>query len=154
MTSPICAAFLEEAARTYRKYGIALMFISQGITEWGSMKNSEAIRDSISTYILFKLSSKVAEETVKYINGHEGDLLCLQSLTTVPGEYSQAYMIQKRTQDTRRLVMEFTMPPLLYAATTTRPADKVEFEKLISSGLSITDAIIEFSKKFPKGKTS
>lgn len=98
MSSPICAKFLEEAARTYRKYGIALMFISQGITEWGSLKNSEAIRDSISTFFLFKLSANVAEETVRYIQGHEGDLLAMRSLVTEPGQFSQCYMIQRRTR--------------------------------------------------------
>jgi hypothetical protein len=51
----------------------------------------------------------------------------------------------------RRLVMELTMPPLLYAATTTRPADKLEFEKLIASGLNVNDAIIEFAKRHPRG---
>jgi type IV secretory pathway VirB4 component len=151
MASPICAKFLEEAARTYRKYGIALMFISQGIAEWGSLKNSEAIRDSISTFFLFKLSANVAEETVRYIQGHEGDLLALRSLVTEPGQFSQCYMIQRRTQGTRRLILELTMPPLLYATTTTRPADKLEFEKLVGSGLTLTDALIEFAKRYPKG---
>lgn len=151
MASPICAKFLEEAARTYRKYGIALMFISQGIAEWGALKNSEAIRDSISTFFLFKLSASVAEETVRYIQGHEGDLLALRSLVTEPGQFSQCYMIQRRTQGTRRLILELTMPPLLYATTTTRPADKLEFEKLVASGLTLTDALIEFAKRFPKG---
>lgn len=151
MASPICAKFLEEAARTYRKYGIALMFISQGIAEWGALKNSEAIRDSISTFFLFKLSASVAEETVRYIQGHEGDLLALRSLVTEPGQFSQCYMIQRRTQGTRRLILELTMPPLLYATTTTRPADKLEFEKLVASGLSLTDALIEFAKRYPKG---
>jgi conjugal transfer ATP-binding protein TraC len=113
MSSPICAAFLEEAARTYRKYGIAIIFISQGITEWGSLKNSEGIRDSISTFFLFKLSDNVAEATVNYFRGHEGDLLAMRSLTTEPGRYSQCYMFQKRTNGMRRLIMEMTMPPLL-----------------------------------------
>jgi hypothetical protein len=151
MASPVCAKFLEEAARTYRKYGIALMFISQGIAEWGALKNSEAIRDSISTFFLFKLSANVAEETVRYIQGHEGDQLALRSLVTEPGQFSQCYMIQRRTQGTRRLILELTMPPLLYATTTTRPADKLEFEKLVSSGLPLTDALIEFAKRYPRG---
>jgi len=151
MSSPICAAFLEEAARTYRKYGIAIVFISQGISEWGSLKNSEGIRDSISTFFLFKLSDNVAEATVNYFRGHEGDLLALRSLVTEPGRFSQCYMFQKRAQGMRRLVMELTMPPLLYAATTTRPADKLEFEKLIASGSTISDAIIEFAKRHPRG---
>jgi hypothetical protein len=60
-------------------------------------------------------------------------------------------MFQKRAQGMRRLVMELTMPPLLYAATTTRPADKLEFEKLIASGLNVNDAIIEFAKRHPRG---
>lgn len=154
MASPICAQFLEEAARTYRKYGIAIMFISQGITEWGALRNSEAIRDSISTYFLFRLSDNVAQETVKYIRGHEGDVLALRSLITEPGEFSQCYMLQRRTSGVRRLVLEFTMPPLLYAATTTRPVDKLEFEKLLASGLSLTDTIIEFAKRFPQGVRS
>lgn len=151
MSSPICAKFLEEAARTYRKYGIAIMFISQGITEWGALGNSDAIRDSISTFFLFRLSGNVAEETIKYIRGHEGDLHAMRSLVTEPGQFSQAYMIQKRTNGMRRQVLEFTMPPLLYAATTTRPSDKQAFEKILASGLSITDAIIEFSKRYPRG---
>lgn len=154
MSSPICAQFLEEAARTYRKYGIAIMFISQGITEWGSLRNSEGIRDSISTFFLFKLSARVADETIKYIQGHEGDLVALRSLVTEPGEFSQCYMVQKRTAGVRRMVMEFTMPPLLYAATTTRPADKLQFEKLIASGMGLTDAIVEFAKRYPKGVRS
>jgi hypothetical protein len=49
------------------------------------------------------------------------------------------------------MVMEFTMPPLLYAATTTRPADKLQFEKLMASGMGLTDAIIEFARRYPKG---
>ena len=151
MSSPICAAFLEEAARTYRKYGIAIMFISQGISEWGSLKNSEGIRDSISTFFLFKLSHSVAEATVNYFRGHEGDIAALQSLVTEPGRYSQCYMFQKRTGGMRRMIMELTMPPMLYACTTTRPSDKLEFEKLTAAGMSISDAIIEFAKKFPRG---
>jgi type IV secretory pathway VirB4 component len=151
MSSPICASFLEEAARTYRKYGIAIVFISQGISEWGSLKNSEGIRDSISTFFLFKLSDNVAEATVNYFRGHEGDLIALRSLTTEPGRFSQCYMFQKRATGMRRLVMEMTMPPILYAATTTRPADKLEFEKLVASGLNINDAIIEFAKRYPRG---
>ena len=151
MSSPICASFLEEAARTYRKYGIAIMFISQGISEWGSLKNSEGIRDSISTFFLFKLSDNVAEATVNYFRGHEGDILALRSLVTEPGKFSQCYMFQKRTTGMRRLILELTMPPLLYATTTTRPADKLEFEKIMASGLSINDAIVEFARRFPRG---
>jgi hypothetical protein len=49
------------------------------------------------------------------------------------------------------VILELTMPPLLYATTTTRPADKLEFEKLLSSGMSLTDALIEFAKRYPKG---
>ena len=113
--------------------------------------NSEAIRDSISTFFLFKLSANVAEETVRYIQGHEGDLLALRSLVTEPGQFSQCYMIQRRTQGTRRLILELTMPPLLYATTTTRPADKLEFEKLVGSGMTLTDALVEFAKRYPKG---
>ena len=154
MSSPICATFLEEAARTYRKYGIAIMFISQGISEWGSLKNSEGIRDSISTFFLFKLSDNVAEATVNYFRGHEGDIVALRSLVTEPGKFSQCYMFQKRTAGMRRLILELTMPPLLYATTTTRPSDKLEFEKLIASGYSINDAIIEFAKRYPRGVTS
>lgn len=53
---------------------------------------------------------------------------------------------------TRRLILELAvMPPLLYATTTTRPADKLEFEKLVGSGLTLTDALIEFAKRYPKG---
>jgi hypothetical protein len=93
----------------------------------------------------------VAEQTVRYIQGHEGDLLALRSLVTEPGQYSQCYMIQKRAQGTRRMILELTMPPLLYATTTTRPADKLEFEKLLGSGMTLTDALIEFAKRYPKG---
>ena len=52
---------------------------------------------------------------------------------------------------TRRMILELTMPPLLYATTTTRPADKLEFEKLLGSGMTLTDALIEFAKRYPKG---
>ena len=100
---------------------------------------------------VFKLSANVAEETVRYIQGHEGDLLALRSLVTEPGQFSQCYMIQRRTQGTRRLILELTMPPLLYATTTTRPADKLEFEKLVGSGMTLTDALVEFAKRYPKG---
>jgi hypothetical protein len=93
----------------------------------------------------------VADQTVRYIQGHEGDLLALRSLVTEPGQYSQCYMIQKRAQGARRMILELTMPPLLYATTTTRPADKLEFEKLLGSGMALTDALIEFAKRYPKG---
>ena len=60
-------------------------------------------------------------------------------------------MIQKRAQGARRMILELTMPPLLYATTTTRPADKLEFEKLLGSGMTLTYALIEFAKRYPKG---
>ena len=78
-------------------------------------------------------------------------MLALRSLVTEPGQYSQCYMIQKRAQGTRRMILELTMPPLLYATTTTRPADKLEFEKLLGSGMALTDTLIEFAKRYPKG---
>lgn len=151
MNSPICAAFLEEAARTYRKYGIAILFISQGISEWGALKNAEGIRDSISTFFLFKLSDAVIDETIAYIRGHEGDAAALRSLSTDPGRYSQCYFIQRRVNGMQRNILEITMPPLLYAATTTRPADQAEIERLRNSGLSLQAALAEFSQRYPHG---
>jgi len=154
LQDPIIRRFVAECFRTFRKTGTGIIGISQGIEEWTNLgEEKAAILNNTHTYIILKQSSTsaVASATVELnLNAQESGLLGV--LATVPGEFSQGLLHQQRADGTVDSVVIVNRPtPLLYAMSTTNKRDKDMMQSYRDEGLSTVEAIVRFSKEYPRG---
>ncbi|MGN4195280.1 type IV secretion system protein TraC, partial [Burkholderia gladioli] len=137
------ADFVNEGYRRARKYEGSFFFATQGITDAGMNKATQAAFDNSA----WKFHLKQSDDTLKKIE--KGDVMdlspglkrMLKSLSPVPGRYSEFVLVDPNggTHLLRHIPDEFT----LAMATTKGPA--FEFMKgLRAGGMSTEDAIRAF----------
>lgn len=154
LQDPIIGKFVSEAFRTFRKTGTGIIGISQGIEEWTNLgAEKDAILNNTATFIILKQSSNNAVEAASReltLNPQESGLI--RELVTIPGEASQALLRQQRSDGTQESIVIINRPtPLLYAMSTTNRQDRNKIEDIKEEGFSYVEALVEFSKRFPKG---
>jgi len=155
LQDPIIGKFVSEAFRTFRKTGTGIIGISQGIEEWVNLgEEKDAILNNTASFIMLKqASANAVASATRELNLSPQESAIINRLTTIPGEYSQALLRQDRTDGTQESVVLVNRPtPLLYAMSTTNPRDRAALLDIRETQkLSYVDALVEFSKKYPKG---
>jgi hypothetical protein len=151
--NPIMSKFLEEAFRMYRSLGIAMIGVSQNISDWTNIRNPTAIMNQISHSFLLRQSSvQAAKDCRAARNFSEVEEAHLTSLSTKTGYYSECLLTQNMANGgliSHRLI---TRPsPLMYAMQTSRKSDKLKIEEYRQNGMSFVDAITKFSQIYPTG---
>ena len=115
--------FMEAAARRFRKYGCALVVITQGIDDLFKSPTTQAIYNNAAHLILLQqkpeILSKVLEEKKLVLSEFAEELV--RSLHTRPGKYSEMYVkCDQVTEGVVRLVVD----KLSYWLFTTHDKDK------------------------------
>jgi len=146
LKSNSAASFMEYCARTLRKTGSGITFITQGVEEIVASPIGPAILNNTATkfVMLQRGDSEILRDTLK-LNGQE--LALIQSLGQRKGEFSEGFMIEG---DHRQVVRIFPSP-FEYWLSTSDAQDNLYLSELRAQGLSLVDSIEKAALEYPKG---
>jgi len=147
LKSQAAANFMEYCARTLRKTGSGITFITQGLEEIVASPIGSAIINNTATKLILlqRGDTKTLVNTLK-INPQE--LALIQSLRSKKGEYSEAFLIEGE----ERQVIRVYPHPLEYWLSTSDAKDNLHLQKLMESqGLSLWDAVKSAANAYPWG---
>lgn len=146
LKSPAASAFMEYAARTFRKTGSGITFITQGVEEINQSGIGSAILNNTSTKLVMlqKADIAVLREALK-LNSRE--LKLIQQLARVKGVYSEGFLMNGES----RQVIRIQPTPIEYWISTSEADDNAYIDKLCLSGLSLEEAILKAATDAPSG---
>ncbi|MFN8789989.1 MAG: VirB4 family type IV secretion system protein [Bdellovibrionales bacterium] len=146
LKSNAAASFMEYCARTLRKTGSGITFITQGVEEIVASPIGPAILNNTATkfIMLQRGDSEVLRDALK-LNSQELNLI--HSLGQKKGEYSEGFMIE----GDHRQVVRIYPSPFEYWLSTSDAQDNTYLAQLRESGLDLVQAIERAAIQFPKG---
>lgn len=146
LKSNAAASFMEYCARTLRKTGSGITFITQGVEEIVASPIGSAILNNTATkfIMLQRGDSEVLRETLK-LNNQELNLI--HSLGQKKGEYSEGFMIE----GDHRQVVRIYPSPFEYWLSTSDAQDNAYLAELKESGLDLVQAIEKAAHHYPNG---
>lgn len=146
LKSNAAAGFMEYCARTLRKTGSGITFITQGVEEIVESPIGHAIMNNTATkfILLQRGDSEILKNALK-LNSQELNLIF--SLEQTKGEYSEGFLIEG---DDRQVIRIYPSP-FEYWLSTSDANDNRHIQTLRESGMSLVEAIEEAAKKFPRG---
>lgn len=146
LKSPAASSFMEYAARTFRKTGSGITFITQGVEEIVQSPIGSAILNNTATKLIMlqKGDTRILNDALK-LNSQE--LQLIQSLEQRKGVYSEGFLMEGE----ERRVIRIAPSPLEYWISTSDARDNLYLEKLRAQKHSLESAINEAAKKAPFG---
>lgn len=146
LKSPAAAHFMEYAARTFRKTGSGITFITQGAEEIvGSGIGSAILNNTASKLVMLqKGDTRVLKEALK-LNSTELNLI--QSLEQKKGIYSEGFFIAGEA----RQVIRIQPSPLEYWIATSDSRDNEYLKQLMGNGKSLAEALMLAAATAPLG---
>ncbi len=146
LKSPAAANFMEYAARTFRKTGSGISFITQGVEEIIGSGIGPAILNNTATKLVMlqKGDTKILSETLK-LNATE--LKLIQSLEQRKGLYSEGFFIAGEA----RQIIRIQPSPLEYWISTSDSRDNQFVKKLMDEGQTLQESLIRAAELAPFG---
>ena len=146
LKSESAANFMEYCARTLRKTGSGISFITQGIEEIVSSPIGSAIINNTATkfVMLQRGDFELLGKTLK-LNSQEINLI--HSLQQKKGLFAEGFMIE----GDHRQVIRVVPSPIEYWLSTSDVQDNSYIESLCEKGLSLIEAIRHAAKQYPNG---
>jgi len=147
LQSPAASSFMEYAARTFRKTGAGITFVTQGVEEIIQSPISSAILNNTATKLVMlqKGDTRVLAQALK-LNNQE--LRIIQSLEQRKGVFSEGFLM---AGDARQVIRIFPSP-LEYWISTSDARDNQFLEKMMAAdGLPLTEAVKRASVVAPFG---
>jgi type-IV secretion system protein TraC len=146
LKSEASANFMEYCARTLRKSGSGITFITQGVEEIVASAIGPAILNNTATkfIMLQRGDTEILKNTLK-LNTQE--IALIQSLEQRKGQFSEGFMIE----GDRRQVVRIYPSPFEYWLSTSDAQDNHFLDQLRVKGLSLVEAIEKASTEFPRG---
>lgn len=149
LKSNAAASFMEYCARTLRKTGSGITFITQGVEEIVASPIGPAILNNTATkfVMLQRGDSEILRDTLK-LNDQEISLI--HSLGQKKGEFSEGFMIEG---DHRQVVRIFPSP-FEYWLSTSDAQDNLYLSELRNQGMDLVAAIEKAAEVYPNGVAS
>jgi type-IV secretion system protein TraC len=146
LKSNAAAGFMEYCARTLRKTGSGITFITQGVEEIVESPIGPAIMNNTATkfILLQRGDSEILRNALK-LNNQELNLI--YSLEQRKGEFSEAFMIE----GDNRQVIRIYPSPFEYWLSTSDASDNRYIQELRDKGLSLVQAIEKAAATYPNG---
>lgn len=146
LKSNAAAGFMEYCARTLRKTGSGITFITQGVEEIVESPIGPAIMNNTATkfILLQRGDSEILKNALK-LNSQELNLIF--SLEQRKGEFSEGFMIE----GDHRQVIRIYPSPFEYWLSTSDASDNRYIQELRESGMSLVDAIEKAAVTYPNG---
>lgn len=152
LKSSAAAGFMEYCARTLRKTGSGITFITQGVEEIVDSPIGSAIMNNTATkfIMLQRGDSEILKNALK-LNSQELNLV--YSLEQRKGEFSEGFMIE----GDHRQVVRIYPSPFEYWLSTSDASDNAYLQELRDQGLTLVEAIekaaITYSNGIAQGKS-
>ena len=149
LKSQAASSFMEYAARTFRKTGSGISFITQGVEEIIAGGMGPAILNNTATKLVMlqKGDTNVLRDALK-LNSQE--LRLVQSLEQRKGVFSEGFLMEGES----RQVIRIQPSPLEYWISTSDARDNQFLESLKSKHQSLEDALLEAARLAPFGVSS
>lgn len=146
LKSNAAAGFMEYCARTLRKTGSGITFITQGVEEIVESPIGPAIMNNTATkfILLQRGDSEILKNALK-LNSQELNLIF--SLEQRKGEFSEGFMIE----GDHRQVIRIYPSPFEYWLSTSDASDNRYIQELRESGMNLVDAIEKAAVSYPNG---
>lgn len=146
LESPAAANFMEYAARTFRKTGSGISFITQGVEEIIDSGIGPAILNNTATKLVMlqKGDTKILSETLKL---NTTELKLIQSLEQRKGLYSEGFLIAGEA----RQIIRIQPSPLEYWISTSDSKDNQYLNEIVSEGKNLQEALIHAAEIAPLG---
>lgn len=146
LKSSAAAGFMEYCARTLRKTGSGITFITQGVEEIIESPIGSAIMNNTATkfILLQRGDSEILRNSLK-LNSQE--LSLIYSLEQRKGEFAEGFMIE----GDHRQVIRIYPSPFEYWLSTSDASDNNYLQDLKEQGLSLVHAIEEAARIYPNG---
>lgn len=146
LKSNAAAGFMEYCARTLRKTGSGITFITQGVEEIVESPIGSAIMNNTATkfILLQRGDSEILRNALK-LNDQELNLI--YSLEQRKGEFAEGFMIE----GDHHQVIRIYPSPFEYWLSTSDANDNRYIQELKDQGLSLVDAITKASLQYPNG---
>lgn len=146
LKSPAAISFMEYAARTFRKTGSGIKFITQGVEEIVASGLGPAILNNTATKLVMmqRGDTRVLRDQLK-LNSQE--LRLIQSLEQRKGVFSEGFLMAGES----RTIVRFSPTPLEYWISTSDSRDNQFLESLIAEGLSLEAALMKAAELNPLG---
>ena len=139
LTQSDAASFIEHGYRRFRKYGGSAVTITQSVNDLYGSSTGRAIAENSAHLILLgqKAEAIDALSKDKMLPIDDVGVRHLKSLKTIPGRYSELFIISDRGAGIGRLIVD-PFRRLLYS---TRPQDVAEIRALKQKGFDIIEAV-------------
>lgn len=146
LKSNAAAGFMEYCARTLRKTGSGITFITQGVEEIVESPIGHAIMNNTATkfILLQRGDSEILKNALK-LNSQELNLI--YSLEQRKGEFAEGFMIEG---DHRQVIRIFPSP-FEYWLSTSDASDNRFIQELREQGMNLVQAIEEAARTYPNG---
>lgn len=146
LKSPAASNFMEYAARTFRKTGSGISFITQGVEEIIASGLGAAILNNTATKLIMiqKGDTKVLRDALK-LNSQE--LRIIQGLEQRKGVFSEGFLMAGES----RQVVRIQPSPVEYWVSTSDARDNQYLAELEARGMSLEDAILRAATDHPFG---
>jgi conjugal transfer ATP-binding protein TraC len=133
------ARFVEAGYRRFRKYAGSAITITQSVNDLYATPTGRAIAEnSANTYLLGQKAEALEQLRAEHrLPLSEAGVELLKTVHTVPGAYSEVFLLTDRGAGVGRLVVE-PFQRLLYS---TRPEDVAALRRLRAEGLGVAEAI-------------
>lgn len=149
LKSPAASSFMEYAARTFRKTGSGITFITQGVEEIIASGMGPAILNNTATKLVMlqKGDTNVLREALK-LNSQE--LRLIQSLEQRKGQFSEGFLMEGES----RQIIRIEPSPLEYWISTSDARDNQFLNELRTQGHSLESALLKAAEIEPFGVSS
>ncbi len=146
LKSPAASSFMEYSARTFRKTGSGISFISQGLDEFINSAVGPAIINNTATKLIMlqKGNTKILSDTLK-LNSQE--LRLIQSLEQRKGQFSEGFLMEGES----RAVVRIRPSPLEYWISTSDARDNEYIQNQMVAGQTLEKAIAKAAETLPFG---
>ena len=146
LQSKAASTFMEYAARTLRKTGSGITFITQGVEEIVQSSIGSAILNNTATKLILQQQgdTRVLKETLR-LNPQEAKLIA--GLERKKGQFSEVFLMKGDARQVLRIVPS----PLEYWISTSDAADNAYLQKFIQKGMKLQEAVVAAAKAAPFG---
>jgi len=142
----VAVDFLVKATKTFRKYGCAVIFVTQQLDDFMVIARAMNMRDNCPNKVLLYQEMDVVSKAAQDLELSQG-MLDLYKTIKKSNKYTEAMIKTQGWTGVGRIVLD----PLGYWAVTTSEGDKVYLNNLLSEGLSLKDAIKRAAEEHPYG---
>ncbi len=153
LADPVLRSFVEFAYRTFRKLGVIVIGVSQGLSDWIIEGRENAIIGTVSGFIACRQSVGNQDVMSEMLGLSPNERANLAELNVIPGTLAEFMAIRLTAHGRRASRCANRLTPVEYAMFTTDPEDTAVINRWTAPpfGLSLNQSVQKFAQRYPRG---